>query len=97
MIYDRFTCPEPDLNPPAEEEDTRPRCRCCGELNQLVYKSGSTVIGCDRCIVALSTDEPRYIDCPCCKSEAERVYMDRSSGQIVGCNSCVTVEDISDG
>ena len=101
QIDDRFTCPDAPLSPPEEEEDTTPYCRNCGEPHSYTYRdrADGTVYGCEYCIIQLVAaeteyiDGTEYIDCPECKSEAERVYMDCSSGKIVGCDNCVEVVD----
>ena len=95
-IYDRFTCPEPSLSPPEEEEDTTSYCQCCGRRNLLSYRyrDDKTEVGCEHCITELAPTGPFFrdsVDCPECKSEAEKVYMDRSSGKIIGCDSCIEV------
>jgi ribosomal protein L37AE/L43A len=97
MEYNHLNFPDLlPLSPPEEEEDMRHRCRCCGELNKITYRDrgDSTVYGCEHCIVELvgsDTTYPYFIDCPTCKSEAVYLFMDRSSGKIVGCDSCVEV------
>ena len=55
MIYDRFTCPEPRLDPPEYDE---PRCPVCGEECETIYLNCyNEPVGCEGCLTQVEARE----------------------------------------
>lgn len=52
--------PERPLEPPEPEEN--PRCPCCGEECETLYRGLSgAVVGCEKCVETLDVWEYRYL------------------------------------
>lgn len=52
--------PERPLEPPEPEEN--PRCPCCGEECETLYRAFSgAVVGCEKCVDALDAWENRHL------------------------------------
>lgn len=90
MIYDRFTCPEPRLDPPEYDE---PHCPVCGEVCETIYRQYGEIIGCSSCISSVPDYDLATVQCPNCGSVADAYYVIDATHEIVGCDQCVDVRD----